>query len=553
MMNYSPLTVNNSEDIRWDGETDILVVGLGAAGASVALEASGQNAQITVLDRLSGGGASGLSGGVVYAGGGTPYQKAAGDGDTVENMFAYLKEEIQGAVSDRTLRDFCLHSVANLSWLESFGAQFDATVYDEKGSYPPDGHFLYYSGNELSRPFRDKAFPARRGHRTVGDGLTEKDLMQHLLKAIKQRADIDVKDHCEVQRLVMDAEQRVIGVEYLQAPLDTGVRKVMNRLNRWANNLILLEPKTGERIRQGVHRRRLQGKVRRLRVKRGVVLSSGGFIANHDMVKQYAPVYESVRALGEDCRGLGMQVGMAAGADVDLMDKVSAWRFFSPPSSLIKGVVLTQKAERVCNEDLYGATIADKLVEHSNGKGWLIVDHETMIAAKRDARPFKMPWNQWMPIRLMMHLVTKKSDTLAGLASEIGVESHQLKTVIERYNLGCQRGEDEFAKLEKYQKALASGPFYAIDISIDCPQVPCLSMTLGGLKVDENNGQVLDVQGKGIAGLYAAGRAAVGLCSKSYISGLSLADCVYSGRRAARSLTVADCTSSESETVAAEV
>ena len=35
-------------------------------------------------------------------------------------------------------------------------------------------------------------------------------------------------------------------------------------------------------------------------------------------------------------------------------------------------------------------------------------------------------------------------------------------------------------------------------------------------------------------GLYAAGRSAVGLCSRSYVSGLSLADCVFSGRRAGR-------------------
>ncbi len=34
--------------------------------------------------------------------------------------------------------------------------------------------------------------------------------------------------------------------------------------------------------------------------------------------------------------------------------------------------------------------------------------------------------------------------------------------------------------------------------------------------------------------LYAAGRTAVGICSNSYVSGLSLADCVFSGRRAGR-------------------
>jgi len=57
---------------------------------------------------------------------------------------------------------------------------------------------------------------------------------------------------------------------------------------------------------------------------------------------------------------------------------------------------------------------------------------------------------------------------------------------------------------------------------------------LGGLAVAEDSGEVLRADGSRIAGLYAVGRSAVGLCSRSYVSGLSLADCVYSGRRAGR-------------------
>jgi len=45
----------------------------------------------------------------------------------------------------------------------------------------------------------------------------------------------------------------------------------------------------------------------------------------------------------------------------------------------------------------------------------------------------------------------------------------------------------------------------------------------------------LHESGQAIAGLYAAGRAALGLPSSRYVSGLSLADCVFSGRRAGRS------------------
>jgi 3-oxo-5alpha-steroid 4-dehydrogenase len=59
-------------------------------------------------------------------------------------------------------------------------------------------------------------------------------------------------------------------------------------------------------------------------------------------------------------------------------------------------------------------------------------------------------------------------------------------------------------------------------------------LTLGGLVVAEETGQVRRPDGTAVPGLYAAGRSAAGLCSRSYVSGLSLADCVFSGRRAGR-------------------
>jgi 3-oxo-5alpha-steroid 4-dehydrogenase len=58
-------------------------------------------------------------------------------------------------------------------------------------------------------------------------------------------------------------------------------------------------------------------------------------------------------------------------------------------------------------------------------------------------------------------------------------------------------------------------------------------MTLGGLVVNEQTGQVKRADGTSIDGLYAAGRNAVGLCSNVYFaSGSSIADCVFAGRRA---------------------
>jgi 3-oxo-5alpha-steroid 4-dehydrogenase len=64
--------------------------------------------------------------------------------------------------------------------------------------------------------------------------------------------------------------------------------------------------------------------------------------------------------------------------------------------------------------------------------------------------------------------------------------------------------------------------------------LPCL--TLGGLRVNEETGEVLNQSNVEIPGLYAAGRTAVGICSNIYVSGLSVADCIFSGRRIGQNL-----------------
>ncbi|MDQ4008068.1 MAG: FAD-dependent oxidoreductase, partial [Actinomycetota bacterium] len=96
---------------------DVVVVGFGAAGACAAIEAADAGADVVVLDRFSGGGATALSGGVVYAGGGTSVQRAAGVEDTPEAMLAYLEREVGDAARPETLRTFCEDSLAMIGWL----------------------------------------------------------------------------------------------------------------------------------------------------------------------------------------------------------------------------------------------------------------------------------------------------------------------------------------------------------------------------------------------------------------------------------------------------
>ena len=67
----------------YDEEVDVLVIGLGCAGASTALGAVEAGADTLVVERAGGGGGtSAMSGGVIYLGGGTALQKACGFEDT---------------------------------------------------------------------------------------------------------------------------------------------------------------------------------------------------------------------------------------------------------------------------------------------------------------------------------------------------------------------------------------------------------------------------------------------------------------------------------------
>ena len=196
----------------WDIQADVVVVGFGAAGACAALEAASAGRAVAVLDRFRGGSATALSGGVVYAGGGTPQQREAGVRDSPEAMFDYLSLEVGDAVSPATLRAFCAGSPAMLAWLERHGVPFEGSLCPDKTSYPTNRYYLYYSGSELSA--RGVTPPAPRGHRVRGRGTSGGLLLARLAEAVRGSG-VRVLEQTSARQLVTDATGQVIGVECL--------------------------------------------------------------------------------------------------------------------------------------------------------------------------------------------------------------------------------------------------------------------------------------------------------------------------------------------------
>ena len=191
-------------------QASVVVVGFGAAGACAALEAAAAGRSVLILERFTGGGATALSGGVVYAGGGTPQQRQAGVADSVDAMVSYLGMEVGDAVSAATVLEFCAGSAAMIDWLAGHGVPFDGTLCPEKTSYPTNRHYLYFSGSEAS--FAHVAEPAPRGHRAVGKGTSGKVLYAGLAAAVRS-AGVRIIPQTRAVRLVTDDRGRVAGVE----------------------------------------------------------------------------------------------------------------------------------------------------------------------------------------------------------------------------------------------------------------------------------------------------------------------------------------------------
>jgi 3-oxo-5alpha-steroid 4-dehydrogenase len=554
----APLVIADADAQRWDDSADLVVAGFGGAGVAAALQAAELGVGVLALDRYEGGGSSAANGGVFYAGGGTRLQREAGVSDTPEEMFKYLSLETQGVVSDATLRRFCDDSAATVDWLLAHGALMSASgVWTKKVSYPPLAYHLYHPDNSLVPAYAARARPAARGHRTavenrgkawgLGWGIWKP------LAAAALAAGARFEKYTEVRQLVTDRAGNVLGVKALSIPAGSAAARRFARYIRTANRLLELIPPViplaavtislARRYLAAAGRIEAEQRVTRfIRARRGVLLSAGGFILNPVMVAHYAPLYRRGLpngTLGDT--GSGIRLGQSVGGALGSMDRVTGWCMINPPAAWPRGIVVNKHGQRICHEGVYGSTLGDAVAHSPDGIAFLIIDEALYREGRRQIAPgAQYVKYQRQVARLNMLMNRKTAATPEALARAIGVDPEGLKATVSAYNRAARgAAPDVVGKIPEEMSALEHAPLHAIDISVHSRYFPMPMLTLGGLKVDEDGGQVLREDGTAIAGLYAAGRTAVGLCSNVYMSGLAYADCIFSGRRVGNSVAAA--------------
>ena len=550
-----PLELANPDSFRWDRACDMLVIGLGGAGVSAAIEGLEHGLSVLAVDRFEGGGATKASGGVVYLGGGTVTQQQAESSDSPENMYRYLKSEVEDIVSDETLKAFCNSSSENEAWLRERGVRFEPKLWPKKTSYPNAEYFLYHSDNSLIQPYSEVAEPAARGHRgwvTIKQGRKAMGLGGSIFDPLRDYArnkGLEELIFAEATQLITDLGNRVLGVKVKTFPKDSpdeqSYRRARKNAEQWMTMYPPILPGSKYFYRRGMKWARKATELLNkreeifIRAKRGVVISAGGFAFNRKMMKTHTPKFSSGYPLGtEGDDGAGISLGKSVGGKVGNLSRVTAWRFINPPYSFAKGIIVNKQGERFINEMKYGAHIGVEIGENQNGEAWLILDKALVTEALNEVKGAKVLPFQRDLARLNIWFGSKRG-TLGTLSNSTGIDLDGLNHTVEQYNGSIAKGgADQFEKA-LIDRAILKGPkFYAIDIGLSAKLFPCPVLTLGGLEVDPSTGAVLREDGHGaIEGLYAAGRSAVGVCSRNYVSGLSIADCIFSGRRAGHTFT----------------
>lgn len=472
-------------DNNWDKETDIVVCGFGAAGVAAAVEAIEAGASVTILEMdAEGGGATKLSGGVVYMGGGTRLQKACGVEDTLENMKAYVKAVTNPSGGTESLVDlYCEQSVDLCDWLESHGLKFDEAVELEGHTVTASqGIGLQYTGNERGWEYASIATPAPRGHspQSTGELKGGGAMIFEPLKESVEKAGADIMYKTEATSLVQDETGRVVGV-----------------------------------------RAKAGGKEIAIKALKGVMLSTGAFTMNDEMIADYCPEGLGIvqRTACPNDMGTGIRMGMKVGADLHGMGIANIQQFlYLPGRGPASGLLVDKWGLRFVDEVAYGSWIGRAIYHHSPEVAYLVFD-----SAMREDHSANLKDGV---------AVSFESDTLEGLAQKMGVPENSFVASVDRYNGFAAAGSDEdYHKDPLFMAALVAPPFCAIDMSV----AKCNFHTLGGLKINEK-AQVVSTEGTPIDGLYAAGRTACAIFGRYPGSGSSIAEGLTFGRIAGREM-----------------
>ncbi len=487
--------------VNWDAEYDAVVLGCGFAGVIAAIEAAEHGQRVLVLEKA-------------------PYAARGGNSRTTcgyyvgfeeggrEGFVNYVEDVMRGVNHDyltptRDDVEQFADLMADLTpWLQAHGANPTVTI--------PEGPYKYIDG------YKDfKRISHTQPHTGLNDVFGAAFYNILATKCMDKLDNVDVWYNAPGKRLIQDPVTKI--VHGVVAEVD--------------------------------------GQEYAVRALDGVLIATGGFTANQQMVQDYLRLPYAIPLGNAYCTGDGIKMAQGVGADLWHMCAMSGPDFNVP--NAMTGTAWAGGTIRIMGHngdprESNEFTTGTAIIIGPDGTRWIdetrMSDHgyidyhgDNMILqcalpayvlfdqAQFDAKPVYPVWNNEEKVE---EGVIVKGETLAELAETLGLPEGSLEETLATYNGYCADGKDpEFDRIPEDLHPLAEeGPYYAVEIW------PSLVNTQGGPRRDMR-GQIYDVEGNVIPHLYGAGECGV-WWGNTYPGGCNVGDAMGMGLAAGRELSV---------------
>ena len=478
-------TVEKENDETID--TDVVVVGMGLAGATAAVSAVDEGVKVVAIEKAgAAGGSSKYSGGFITAVG-TKQAQEEGVTITADDYFAsYNAQEDLSEKKDETDRD------AMKAMIERSASDIEFLDNHNDPITGPDG---------FGSDFKVWHYPADRTSAFDGEAAGADHIVQ-LMEWLNKQDNFSIYYNTPATKILTDANGKVSGVECTR---NDGSTLTVNA--------------------------------------KSVVLATGGYAASKEMMERFCPDFPQEWVLPYTTSSMyntgdGITMAEALNADIyedgwwmDLAIGVDVGGYSTYFPDTLNGLinyanyfVTDGTGKRILNvNSLYGprSIVFAKAMEET-GKIYSIFTKEGFENGIQFIEDNNRVDNKNV----------YKADTLEELAEMTGMDANTFVEQVNRYNEMCEKGVDEDLG-QTTLIPIGEGPYYAVDIKT-------ITMgTIGGLKTDDDK-HVLDKEGNAIDGLYAAGELINGkYFNQVYTSGcaqlLSLDSGIIAGRNAATS------------------
>ena len=493
----------NGETVSYDA--DVVVIGAGGAGMTAAMTAADAGQKVVILESqaMVGGNSARATGGMNAAK--TVYQdenefdQAAGVEKTLATAAEkYADNETITALAKTVSEQWAAYQANPTGYFDSVELMELDTMVGGKGINDPELvktlcegtadaiDWLDENGITLHNVSSFGGASVKRIHRPVneeGKVVSVGAYMIPLLQENCEKRGIDIVLNTTVDTILTDANGAAVGV--------SGTDK--------DGNTVVVNAKS-------------------------VILATGGFGANLDMVTQYKPElagFMTTNAAG--AQGQGIEMATAIGAGTVDMDQIQIHPTVEANTAALiteglrgdGAILVNANGERFIDEVGTRDVVSAAEIAQPGSYSWLIVDQAMADASSVIQGYIKKGY-------------TKTGATYEELAKELDIDPAAFANTMETWNSYVEAKNDPDFGRTSFANPLNNGPYYAIKVTAG------VHHTMGGVTINSAT-EVLKEDGTVIPGLFAAGEVTGGVHGANRLGGTAVADFVVFGRIAGES------------------